>query len=160
MKRSDVEDALKGWLNSSRLNTLITVTLKQALPIRHGKIVYWAHLTRDEVVKTAKIIRDRAGKKVRRRGRETDPWPFLVFVHENGPRRHFHILTERPSHMSSHEFRSRFERAVQRRLDWVYDYLHYSDIKDDPSDRQRALGYGLKGGINQENFLIEASFIG
>lgn len=155
-----LEVALKSWLNSPRVNTLITVSLKQALPTRWQDSVHWVRLTRDEVMRSARILRDRVGKKINRSEYRAGSWPFLVFVHEDSDRLHLHILAERPSSMAPAEFRSRFEHAVRSKVVWVYDQIHYRDIDNDPSARQTVLGYGLKGGLCLENFVPEASFVG
>lgn len=157
---SQLENALKGWLNSPRINMLITVSLKQALPTRWKGSIQWVRLTRDETVRAARIVRDRAGKKIDRSGYRARNWPFLVFVHEDSERLHLHILVERPSSIEPAEFRSRFEHAVRSHVSWVYDHIHYSDISNNPSARYTVLGYGLKGGLCLENFVPEASFVG
>ncbi|HEY5797305.1 MAG TPA: hypothetical protein VIU82_20030 [Bosea sp. (in: a-proteobacteria)] len=155
-----LESALKGWLNSPRVNMLITVSLKQALPTRWKDSIHWVRLTRDETARAARIVRDRAAKKINRQGYRAGNWPFLVFIHEDSERLHLHILAERPPTMEPADFRSRFEHAVRSKVVWVYDHIHYSDIGDNPSARETVLGYGLKGGLCLENFVPEASFVG
>lgn len=149
----ELRRAMVRWLEDQRIDTLATVTLKQALPNEGGGLTM---ITDDIRKRTAWICRDRVTKAVigQTSYRRGDRIPFLVFG-EGGDgiiRSHLHILIGRPECMSIDDFRTAFVGQV-RGINWVHNEIDIKAITHGTDDR--VIKYCLKEGLDA--FCPEAS---
>lgn len=154
-RRNRLTAACVQWLASPRLNMFVTVTLKQRITSIHGSVA----LTTDEVIRTARLIRDRTGKKLCRRPKPGAQLLFIPFIH-NSPneRLHLHILAERPDGIDPIYFEGSFKNAIKK-LDWPYNEVDVREMNEAPISGQRLIQYGLDGQEDLIGFLPEACSI-
>ena len=132
------------------------MTLKQALPNAEGGLVM---ITREECVRTAKILRDRLIKRLLGscRYKKGERLPFAVFVEGDGDvtRYHLHILAQVPFGVLKPDLRSLVQRHWQK-LDWVHQEIDLKFISADPQfGALRIAYYSLGEGLGA--FCPEAS---
>ena len=141
------------WLEESKANVAITITLKQGLPLGNGR---FEPLTDHKAIQTARLISERITKGlVGTRGyqKRGERLPFLVFLEgDRFTRKHFHIAAVRPPETSFSEYEA-FARSKIEKLNWVYN----QHVSKEITGIRGWIKYDLKNGIDA--FIPEASIL-
>ena len=138
--------AMTQWLASGEPDTLVTVTLKQAILNEEGSLT---PLTDEDCQRTCWLLRDRVSKallgNVRYRSGER-----LVFVpsiegRDGSKRRHIHINLRRPAGTDEQHVWLAFQK-VGRKLHWVHREFDVRSIR--PGTASCVVKYCLKEGLD------------
>lgn len=152
--QTELRSAAAEWIGTG-YDTFIMVSLKQSL----WDGARWTHLTREQMIRTARFLHDRLVKKLGRRlTRHGGMWPFVVFYHDHaGKRLHLHIMAECPSFLTPEQF-ERIFRDATKSLDWIHREIDFRPIKDGATSCGTVVEYCLRGGDGLDNMIFEASY--
>jgi len=153
-----LRSSYSNWLSgvAAECDAFVTATLSQALPNVGGGLTA---LTREEIARTLRILRDRVTKLLLGRGRyrRGERVTFLPFIEggDRGTRLHAHICMTIPPGLDRITFQAALRRAA-RNLEWVRSEIDFQfATTSGQANTARMVLYSLKEGADA--FVPEAA---